>query len=916
MKKLLGILLCTLMLAGMLCMTVSAAKTGTKVSKFEPGDSGRMTLKSGYAGFYDPDNIKQGVGYSFYLDGNVTLEVVEAYVIPSNKAGTFHAVEYKGEIWFVKVTDFYEEFGDFVKYDNNPQRPYHNAHQASTDREVTSVSAYQLIAVEGQKPTLSYKGSAYGYHLEDIIYGNTGVSKAYTWETAVAVYKADEGFCFTEKNLFNGWKLGTEITMKLVDSHTIYAAFTSLATSERDNVITAAMEDYVERNKNAHSATPYVATAEVYNPNGENLLYPYPTMKMDALRNYPGRAQDKARVEILDMDLSDDIPDMVGEWYFVRLGHESIGFIPKAYLTNIQGVDYWAGSPGVSKQSTYKFAGGSGTETDPYLVATADQLNAIRQGLDKHYKLIADIDLSGWGNWTPIGGTPAYGGHRGDSANKAQHGADYFTGTIDGDGHVISGMQIVINEEKPYMFEKGNTRFYGFIAAMSSDKDTPTVRNLGIVNYKIDVNYNDLTGTTGGNYFFFGAIAGQSLTAHIENCWTSGGTMRFNTNKSDNLQIKVGGLIGEAHKVDITRCANASDIMMTCCNVSGNSFTAGGIIGQGIQADITECFNSGDITLPKFYDDATTDSYFYWADSCVGGIAGEIVAVHGVVGYTEESYFTDCYNSGNLSAQSADNIIVYVGTGAKVYVKNAYGVGTISYNTSDNTCSPEVIKLSLSKSTSFTNYASNGNSVSGTAWQYSSKLGRMVLVCHPEDSLAAPAASPFIEPFTDVMVDIWYGEPVRWAVARGITNGTSTTTFSPDNTCTKAQILTFLWRAAGSPAVYIENPFTNDFNGQEYYFKAIIWAYDKGMIPGGYFAPEAPCSRADTVMYLWKNAGSPSAAYSGNFSDVSAGASYAQAVAWAVNVGVTTGTSDVTFSPDNICTRGQIVTFLYRALGK
>ena len=108
------------------------------------------------------------------------------------------------------------------------------------------------------------------------------------------------------------------------------------------------------------------------------------------------------------------------------------------------------------------------------------------------------------------------------------------------------------------------------------------------------------------------------------------------------------------------------------------------------------------------------------------------------------------------------------------------------------------------------------------------------------------------------------------------------------------------------------NPFS-DVKAEDYFYKAALWAREKGLVSGGKFDPDTPCTRASTVTYLWKLAGSP-AAQGGGFSDVPASASYAKAVAWAVEKGITNGTSPTTFSPGDTCTRGQIVTFLHRDL--
>ena len=175
--------------------------------------------------------------------------------------------------------------------------------------------------------------------------------------------------------------------------------------------------------------------------------------------------------------------------------------------------------------------------------------------------------------------------------------------------------------------------------------------------------------------------------------------------------------------------------------------------------------------------------------------------------------------------------------------------------------------------------------------------------------LAVPAlAAPN---FTDVAAGAYYADAVAWAVSEGITTGTTATTFSPDNTCTTAEILTFLWRANGSPAPAGSSAAVP---AGLYYTDAANWALEQGLT--GSFDADAPATRAATVTYLWNLAGKP-AADSAAFTDVAADAAYASAVAWAVGEGITTGTSASAFSPDDICTRGQIMTFLYRdALGE
>ena len=169
--------------------------------------------------------------------------------------------------------------------------------------------------------------------------------------------------------------------------------------------------------------------------------------------------------------------------------------------------------------------------------------------------------------------------------------------------------------------------------------------------------------------------------------------------------------------------------------------------------------------------------------------------------------------------------------------------------------------------------------------------------------------------FDDVPADAYYAKPIKWAVEKNITVGTSKTMFSPNATCTNAQILTFLWRANGSPEPTAANTFA-DITPADYFYKAALWAAEKGLVSGSTFGANTDCTRAMTVEYMWKAAGSPAPAGKADFDDVPANADYAQAVAWAVEKNITSGTGDGNFSPAATCTRGQIVTFLYRAMGK
>lgn len=168
--------------------------------------------------------------------------------------------------------------------------------------------------------------------------------------------------------------------------------------------------------------------------------------------------------------------------------------------------------------------------------------------------------------------------------------------------------------------------------------------------------------------------------------------------------------------------------------------------------------------------------------------------------------------------------------------------------------------------------------------------------------------------FQDVPYDSYYSAPVLWAMCEKITQGTSETEFSPNNTCTRAQIITFLWRENHSPKIKnITNPFT-DVQPDAYYYDACLWAYSNDIIDGGAFYPNAGCTRAMAVEFLWRQGGCTKVKDAAAFEDVPTTADWAPAVAWAVKKGITAGTTEKTFSPDAICTRAQIVTFMYRNL--
>lgn len=181
---------------------------------------------------------------------------------------------------------------------------------------------------------------------------------------------------------------------------------------------------------------------------------------------------------------------------------------------------------------------------------------------------------------------------------------------------------------------------------------------------------------------------------------------------------------------------------------------------------------------------------------------------------------------------------------------------------------------------------------------------------------ASPTPSKPPVDFSDVPQDAYYSEAVQWAVKQGITEGVDTNVFAPEASCTRAQMVTFLWRAAGSPEPkQTETPFT-DLSPDAYYWKAVLWAVENGITNGvraDSFSPNDTVTRGQTVVFLHRAADTPAADNASGFQDVTASDYYADAVAWAAQNGITTGTGDGHFRPAADCTRAQIVTLLYRA---
>ena len=195
--------------------------------------------------------------------------------------------------------------------------------------------------------------------------------------------------------------------------------------------------------------------------------------------------------------------------------------------------------------------------------------------------------------------------------------------------------------------------------------------------------------------------------------------------------------------------------------------------------------------------------------------------------------------------------------------------------------------------------------------------GDPICTVHDWDGLVCRNCGEVREnPFEDVPEDSFYFLPVLWAVDEGITNGTSATTFNPGGDLLRAQVVTMLWRHAGSPVVQIDNPFTDVKEG-DWYYNAVLWAVSEGITNGTSsttFGPAGVTNRAQVVTFLWRYLGSPDAGTENPFADVDASAWYGKPILWAVENGITNGISDTAFGVNTNCNRAHMVTFLYRAM--
>ena len=292
---------------------------------------------------------------------------------------------------------------------------------------------------------------------------------------------------------------------------------------------------------------------------------------------------------------------------------------------------------------------------------------------------------------------------------------------------------------------------------------------------------------------------------------------------------------------------------------------------------------------------------------------------------TSNNSVTISYTEGGVTQTATQTITVNPAapTGGGIYIPPTYKVESQVTEDTDGSVSFSKNSAKKGDTVAITVTPDRYYKTSGVIVKDAS--GRMIAVTDngngtftfqmPDSKVTVEPVFSWDNPFVDVAGDAYYAPAVEWALKNEVTDGTSDTTFSPDAGCTRGQIVTFLWRAAGCPEPAGMSSFT-DVSADAYYAKAVAWAVEQGITDGtggGKFSPDAVCTRGQIVTFLWRAEKSPAVGTANPFTDVEADAYYAGATNWAVENGITEGTGDgTTFSPANDCTRAQIVTFLYR----
>ena len=609
-------------------------------------------------------------------------------------------------------------------------------------------------------------------------------------------------------------------------------------------------------------------------------------------------------------------------------------------------------------------------------ITTVDELLQFAKAVDNGeyddktdavVSLDADLDLTGVA-WKPIGSVF-------DGEGNLLH---YFSGKFYGNGHTISNLDFSKNYGKTeypsfgFFSEVYGAEISGLTIQGKLDVSNPAEAEYvvfgtvagGAVDSKISDCVSDVSFTDTDKYINgTAALCGWAINSTIEHCQNKG----IFSITTDTTSLQMGGIVGLAQNSTVQYCANTGDMTswtpctggivgqlfqnskIINCYSTGKMIPLGkgttdfggiaGIVGAG--TEIRHCYFAGEMDLSQY----TATTPYKRLGGIVGGVSSDAPVFENNY-FVETENVTACFkyqNAGTektLDFMKTEDFFNEITAAGGNYRFNSNGTPllpapkyTVSFVVTPAELANVVIKVNgqevanpvdleagtYTVEVSADNCEVFNSNITITA-DTATHTQTIAMTYLPSDytkfieAIAAFVTKVETSPFSDVSTSAYYYEAVKWAQEKGITGGIGNGLFGPNQPCTRAQIVTFLWRAAGSPVVnYAMN--MSDVPEGSYYAEAVRWALSEGITTGTSaktFSPDATVTRAQVVTFLWRANDQPAAGNSG-FLDVSSNAYYARAVDWAFANGITTGVDYGAFGPDTACTRAQIVTFLYRA---
>ena len=400
----------------------------------------------------------------------------------------------------------------------------------------------------------------------------------------------------------------------------------------------------------------------------------------------------------------------------------------------------------------------------------------------------------------------------------------------------------------------------------------------------------------------------------------SGATVAENDKVEIEVAVKVEAKAADLAKGQLTFEASPVATVKVNGTVKGTVPVSNGMLNNNpITVKLPLPTVDGKLFTPKqILHKFTGGGYEYFINESVGGMRGA-----GSFKIEDNCAVFTIYGFSTFELSGTVTYVVPSSGGGSSSSSRRYDVSAPSVKHGDVTVSPksaskgDTVTITVKPDSGYELDTLTVKDASGSKIKVKDKGDGKFTFTMPASKVTVSAEFAEIETldFADVSTDAYYYEAVKWAAKKGITGGTGDGTFNPNGACTRAHIVTFLWRAAGSPEPKSTVSFA-DVPAGSYYAKAVAWAVENGITLGtgdGTFSPNATCTRAQSVTFLYRALGTAPTTVNG-FTDVTADAFYADAVAWAVESGVTNGTSASTFSPNNGCTRAQIVTFLYRTM--